>query len=336
MRASLLAITLCALGCGTLDETTPGSRALPVSRTGPFRVLDLEAMGGRTCVWFEPGVNVTDPAVVREGARWWLYVTKSGAVSRSALANAGQRGDDGAVVLRATEAWQGGAVGGASVTRDGDGWRMVYATAAGLGWARSDDGAAWRVEAAPTLTADASQGELTPLRAPTLWREPDGRWCLAYESAGSVWAACRAGDDGPWARLDGRAETSVRDPVIAPDVIAPDGGSGFQGGSVGDPAALVETTTTGRAHRLLFFTARARPATLDAVGPGVETIGVAGSFDGRVFVAAPAPALVLRADVTLRAPTVLADGDALTWMWFEAACDTRGTRGVRAASLASP
>jgi hypothetical protein len=339
MRAPLcrLGPALLLLGaCGTLAEPGAGDRELPTGRGGPFRLVEPAEMNNQLCALVEVGARLDDPSPVRVANGVALYFTyvrgDTRAISRSLLPDGRLPAGLPAQVYAPSVPWEGDRVEAPSVAQGpNNGLWMAYAAAGGLGVSTSSDGVAWAPPAAPALVQDVAAGEDTPLRAPSLTRDPSGGWVLLYESAASIWMA-RAGDDLRFVRVDADPSTPRRDPVLAPAGERDGGTGGYRSGAVGDPYLTVEQTAAGRPLWRLYFTAR---TTLYAVDGGLRadvSVGVAGSFDGLRFDAAALPALATRVDPTASAPAMLADGPVRTLLYAGGNCSGASQRrGIRVA-----
>ncbi len=335
MRRALLAAALC-VACGTLTSPGEGDRDLPVGRGGPFRLLGPADLDGRTCVVSDRSSRLDDPSVARAGdgsVRLYFTVDDGAARSISTARLDGPTGPAGepTASLRATLPWHEGSVEAPEVIRTAAGeWWMLYASAGGIGLARSADGVSFTADPEPLLRADATTGESTPARSPAVVESAPGRFLVAYESAGAVWGAELVAATGAVSRLDGDPGVDGRQPLLAPSDDAVDAGVvGFASGSVGDPSLTLESTAIGRSLWRLYATTRSAPVRSDAGVAPLLTLGVAGSFDGLRFSRDANPTLRARSDGTVTSPDVLADGARRTWLYAGGRCDSAGrVRGI--------
>ncbi len=337
-RIACVVLALGVAGCGTLASGAGGDTDLPRGRSGPFRLLDNLELPAGSCVLRDDTATLGDPsAVALPDGRIDLYATRTDGTARSIVRARldGSRSAPGApaMALVPTLPWHGGGVGAPDVVRTADGAWMVFDTAAGIGLARSVDGIAWTSLDAPLLVADATAGELSALRAPTLAVRADGTWWLAYESAGAIWGARATGPQGPFVRVDGDDRTARRDPWVSPGDDAVDAGVvGYASGSVGDPSLRVEASVAGRELLRLYFSARSAPVAMDGGTTFLRSVGLAGSFDGVHFTRNATAVLPGALDPTVSSPTSWNDGALRTWLFVGGRCDLSGrSSGVRVA-----
>lgn len=332
------------IACGTLASPGQGDSNLPVGRQGPFRLVTRAELGGdRNCVLSDPSLRYDDPSVVRgTGNSVMLFFTVDNGTSRWISASHLDRptgvplAPNGPTVsLRATHPWQGVSVEAPEVLRlSPTEWVMLYASAGGVGVARSVDGERFTADPEPLIIADGSVGETTALKSPTLAPVSPEGFLIAYESAGAVWGALAPRTlRAPVNRLDPDTAAIGRQPLIAPSDDAVDSGVvGFASGSLGDPSLVVETTAIGRELFHLYATARSAPVRSDAGVAPLISLSVAGSFDARHFIRSQTPALRARPDPTVSSPDVLADEPRRTWLYAGGRCDTLGhVRGITVA-----
>lgn len=340
MPRAATALALGLVACGTVASPGGGEVDLPNNRTGPFRELSYDEMGSRctaidfTGVFDEPTVvRMANQSVVLYGSH--VRGDRS-TIARAPLRTLGRAGSDPEDVFTATLPWQGAGVSSPDVAAlPGGGYVMAYATASGaIGLARSADGLVWQPSAAAALQPDASQGEETGLRAPTVVLGAQGV-TLVYASAGSLWLARAPGLDGPFTRVDANPGTARRDPLLGASgaVAGRDGGApDFESGALDDPELTVEASAAGRSVWRLYYTARSVPTAMDGGVRPTVSVAMAASFDGTTFVRYGAPIVVSRTDPTLSAPAVLDEGPRRTMLYMGGRCDSAGRlRGVRGA-----
>ncbi len=153
--------------CATVGSEGHGDVALPTAGVGPFRKLDTTEVQGvapfvlddKQGVYGEPTTVVENDEVVlfvtvREGAG--RAIARSRATDgRSFFGAGGDIGHRPEIVLRADQAWEGGALAGPFVLRRGAEWLLYYAAAGGIGLARSTDGHSFTKDPGPILPAPA-------------------------------------------------------------------------------------------------------------------------------------------------------------------------------------
>ncbi|MFO0626775.1 MAG: hypothetical protein U0325_14265 [Polyangiales bacterium] len=318
-RARPLVVLLLALGCGTLEQDSPLPNGLPNNRTGPFRVLDGEELEGRRCVVEAPDASLEDPdGIFSEFGEITLVMTRVRS-DRTELVgttlDARLQSREGLVPLL-PEVSDARAP---ALARDARGWLLVYARAANLELAFSDDGRRFRRQPVPLLVPDLRAGESQALGGPSLTQSPDGGWWLAYESGGSVWLARAATAEGPYARVDTDSARVGRQPVLE--------GSAAQ--QHANPAVRVERTSTGRTIWRVYATTR-RERVVDGGLVRTQEITLAASWDGARFTVAGSPALSGRAEPSPDAPSLLFANATQSWMLVSGGCGS-AFRGVRAA-----
>lgn len=327
-RHSLVTLAVALMGCGTLDAPGHGDTDLPNNRTGPFRALGSAELDGGACVLGSFAESFEDPTVVTgNNDEISIYATR---VQGSARAIVRVGINPSLRVMGAPEVVleDPAGVSAPSVVRTADGWVMAFARQGRIEVANGTDGRAWSVRATALLAQDRFAGEESPLAAPSIAREPDGRWAMVYASGEAIWLARGDAADGLYARVDGDPSTSVRDPILGGAVATADGGTPVQRRYT-DPVIAAERTSTGR----VIWRVYAREVSRRVVDGGMteETaIAVAASYDGVRFTRAASLALSGRADPSPAGPAVLFDGAIRTWMFFSGQCG--GTqRGLRAA-----
>lgn len=327
-RHAFLALTLTLMSCGTLDAPGHGDTDLPNNRTGPFRALGNSELDGGTCVLGSFVESFEDPDVVTgNNGEISLYATRVRGDARAIV----RVGLDPSLRVRAAPEVVLEDPAGASapsVVRTADGWVMAFARNGRVDVAYGTDGRAWTVRPLPLLTQDRVAREDSPLAAPSLARDPDGRWSMVYTSGDAVWLARGDAADGLYTRIDGDPGTPTREPILGGAEGVTDGGVVVQR-RYADPVITAERTSTGRAIWRVYARETSRRV-VDGGAVEETAIAMAASYDGVRFTRASSLALSGRADPAPAGPTVLFDGAVRTWMFFSGACGA-STRGVRAA-----
>lgn len=281
-----LAVVLVAMGtpaCGMGAAPSGGDTDLPISFVGPFQSLNSAQLpsGQRTLIAADLEGDVDEPSVVVVNRRRVAFMTLTTrdamGVSRSVIARASERQDRPPGSLQFESArplffpelpWEGNAVGSPSVvvTRPSE-WIMVYAAGGAIGLATSTDGLQFVRRSEPILTADRTHGEGAVLSAPSIARDPSGRWHMVYASDGKLFAARAPAPTGPWERVGTGA-------ILAP-VTNGNGTTGFESRALDDPSLTIVTTAAGRTLYVVFYTADS--------GTTKTVISAAASFDGEHF-----------------------------------------------------
>lgn len=322
IRRVFTSTLLTLASCGTLEVPAVGNTDLPNNRTGPFRVLSDDDLEGRRCINESLESDIEDPEITNgtQGEFWIFSSRVTGArseITRGVLTRALTLREAPTPVLPGVDDARS-----PSVVRDGEGWRMLFARGGRVEVADSDDGERWRARSTPVLVADPGAGERTNLSGPSLTEDPDGRWTLAYESAGSVWIARAPRPDGPFERVDVDPSRAGRQPALAASAEAPVIAHA-------NPVIRSERLSTGRTvWRIYARTTAAR--VVDGGTTTEQTLSLAASYDGVRFTVATAPALSGRGEPQPDAPGVLFDGPTRSLLLFSGGCGG-GRRGVRAA-----
>ena len=333
MRRSRLPTLLCALtfaasGCGATGDAGGGSAHRPVSGAGPFTPLAPDPALSNInppFVLADNNADLDDAWVVRYGDQLALWVTARRAnVTDIEHADASTLEDGFLPLTQAilpTEAWEAGAVAGASLVA-GDpvvpraGWILFYEGGGAIGWATAPAitlGHRWTKAPGPALLADGAE-EGNTLASPAVVRLGD-RVRVYYLAAGAIWAAEAAYDDvvaarrSSWTRLDGDPSTPERDPMLRTPSWAT---------SIGRFTARAEPTPTGRLRHDLYFTADSAPT---ATQPSVSSCGFASTFTGDHFESAAAPILPLTRAAHAPTETPYRDGALLLFIEREGARD---------------
>jgi hypothetical protein len=227
------------IACGTVASPGGGDLNLPTANVGPFTPLSQAevAVGdlppfvllGESAQYREPSAiaasdDTSSPSVI-------LYAvasTSSGDVIVRTRADDGRSfygdtvdqqshpADRPPVVLRASQPWEGGDLSGPSALRVGSEVRLYYATAGGIGLAKSTDGGlTFQAQPQPVLAPDHSAGwEFTPPRAPTVAQLPDGSFDMLYAAGDAIGEAVSPDGETGWQRVDGDPATPALDPVL--------------------------------------------------------------------------------------------------------------------------
>ena len=290
---SRLAMIALGAACATTGVDGDGDLNLPTASVGPFRKLAADEVPGiapfvfddRTTLYREPaalteGSDVILFAVARNGsgaAATDVIVRTRATDGRAFLGTSADTSHVAPVVLRPTEAWEGGALSGPFVVRAGADVLLYYAAAGGIGLARSSDGGlTFQKVPGPIFVRDpAVAWETTQVRAPGVYVLPDGRSRLLY-TAGPCIGEAESTDGVRFTRLDADPSTPAIDFVLgpgapaAPGSLLPNEKPPFDTASVADASPSTRITPAGRLHVRVLYTGR-DPA-------GVSTIGFAARY----------------------------------------------------------
>lgn len=288
-RFSWLALVLGA-GCATLAGAESGGENLPNAGAGPFRALRTNELGNlRSAPYtmdddetFARDVAVIDadgdpgtPAVFG----YFAITPKKGdkpdpsgpprALVRYVATDGRSFDRTPITVLEAAEPWEGGVVGAPAAVRVGGEIFLYYASAGGIGGARSADGATFERLPGPLLGPDASGWEAGAApKSPGVVRLSDGSLRMFYEipgpDGGGGIGEARSEDGIHWTR----AFTS---PVILPVTTTVAGEAAYDSAWVGAPFPVIGRTAEGRTVLRVYYAAR------DTAGHRV--IGLAARFD---------------------------------------------------------
>ena len=305
MKRALLFSLLAA--CATTGASGQGDLNLPSEGVGPFRkITGDEVVGVAPFVFDDSKALYREPAVLAEGEGTLLYVvaTIDGAdVIVRTRADDGRTffgattdiGHDPAVVLRADQPWEGGALSGPWALRTDAGITLYYAAAGGIGVATSTDGLTFTKVAGPIL-ARASSWETTQVHAPSAYLLGDGGVRLLYASGGAIGEAESA---------DGRHFMRLPGPILeaaapaAPGSLLPNEKPPFDTAGVDDPCVSLVATPAGRTQLRVLYTGT------DA--SGVTTIGLSGRYtDAGPLDRQPTPVYAINSGE--RAPALLQRG----------------------------
>jgi hypothetical protein len=328
LRAALFAALLMMQGCGATGDSGGGAQHLPVSGAGPFTPLEpdpsLEAINP-PFVLADNNADLDDPWVVDWGDQMALWVTARRAnVTDIEHADALTLEEGFLPLVQAilpTEAWEAGAVSGASLVAGdpvvpGGIWVIFYTGGGSIGWATAPAitlGHNWTKATGPALLADGAE-EGTELGSPAVVRLGD-RVRVYYLASGAIWAADAPWDDvvagraTTWTRLDGDPATPERDPMLRAPAWAL---------SIGRFTARAADTPAGRIRHDLYFTAVTAPTSAQ---PSISTCGFASSFTGDRYEIAATPILPLKNATHAPAETPYRDGALLLYIQRSGARD---------------
>jgi hypothetical protein len=192
------------------------------------------------------------------------------------------------VVLRASQAWEGGegsSLSGPSALRVGSEFRLYYAAAGGIGLAKSTDGGlTFQAQPQPVLAPDHTAGwEFTPPRAPTVAQLPDGSFDMLYASGDAIGEAVSADGETGWRRVDGDPTTpATLDPVLVasayvdPSTLPTGVPPPFDEGAVDDPLLVPGVDVAGKLVVRVLYTGYSAPI---GAASRVSAIGVAARYD---------------------------------------------------------
>ncbi|HEX8793358.1 MAG TPA: hypothetical protein VF765_20585 [Polyangiaceae bacterium] len=288
------------IACGTIASPGGGDLNLPTANVGPFTPLSqAEVAAGdvppfvflqEAAAYREPSAvaasdDASSPAVI-------LYAVATGASGNVIVRT---RADDGRsfygdsvdqqsnashrppVVLKASQAWEGGSVSGPSALRVGSEVWLYYAAAGGIGLAKSNDGGmTFQALPQPVLAPDHGVGwEFTPPRAPSVAVFPDGSFHMLYASGDAIGEAVSASGDGGWQRVGG-APVLTASPRVDPSTLPEGAPPPFDEGAVDDPLLVPSVDVAGRLVVRVLYTGYAAPI---GASSRPSAIGVAARFD---------------------------------------------------------
>jgi hypothetical protein len=307
---------LCVAGCATLAEAGGGDDNAPNANAGPFRALRYEELGGGHTAPYalrDDSEFLRDASVVdRDGDPATLGVfaivarrrVPGGAASDPDLpTNELVRFDaedgrsfvgEAPVVLAAAAGEEGGVLASPSAVLYGEGVRLYYATAAGIGLAESADGRAFTRTPTGTVLGLAANGwdaHVVP-SSPSVVRARDGGWRMFYEANGALGEATSA---------DGRVWVRSSAPVLVP---AP----GAAEVALHAPGAVWSRSSLGRDILWLYYASEA--------ADGERTIEVAArEGDGEGFERAASPVFGMGSGLRPTEPSVVRfDGVSLLFV----------------------
>ena len=264
-RSHLLWMAATLGACATLGQGSGGDENLPNAEAGPFRKIVKEELGNLRSApnAIDDGrENARDPAIVdRDGdpstlAIWGYFaatVAPGGedadpaappnAIVRYGAVDGRSFDRDRVLVLEPELAWEGGTGGAPAVLREGSEVWLYYASAGGIGRARSSDGAAFTRDPEPVLAPSPAGWDAGQVPAsPAVVRLWDGSLRMFYAVAGQGGAS----SIGEASSSDGAAFTRVgAGPALAPSApgFAPDAGDEpYDSLAVGSPYALLATS----------------------------------------------------------------------------------------------
>jgi hypothetical protein len=305
-RATRVSLTVLALlvGCAALGNETPFSDPISTSGVGPFRrlgttetrfrggVLDLGAVGLDRASWaagslFYGAAPVIDPLPERDitlperaldPAQFApLRIFRSSTESEFGF-------DTGAVVLEASEAWEGGFVTQPWALELGDGSvRLYYAAAGGIGVASAPNATGAFTRSGDGLALANDLGVTGgPLRSPAV-AVLDGTYYLYADDGTDVWVATSA-DGLTFTLLDTDDAVAGVNPIAVPAPI--DDADPAERAHV-SPAAVVATSPTGRTTLRLYLECHQVPET---GSEDQRVIAALATLDGVTFERARLPA----------------------------------------------
>ena len=318
--ALLLALALVLFACGSLGDIFGGQKNLPNRGVTPWGKIDLFSefeLVQPFVLLSEQGEEYLEPCLLKiDGAyRMYFEIARFAQVDgtwlheRSAiyLAESSDGLDwiilhDQQAVLVADQPWEGDFVGAPAVVKTSEGYRMYYGgnRGGGIGLAISDDGEVWKKEeSGPVVVPDQNWegGTYGQVLSPSVAIE-DGVVHMWYAGGvaghaaldhlmGSAIGYARSQDGLTFVKMDGRNRTSGQYPgSVRPVFSAEKAWEGAdletnEGGAVGMPAVLVDTSADRTVYRLYYTGHRIGDMYSDNA-----SIGYAGSFDRVNFVRA--------------------------------------------------
>ena len=339
-RAKRVAVALTALlataGCALLGEERPFPDAISTSGVGPFRPLDDAespfegAPLGRALNLGNQGVDRASHAAggLYYGAADILDTPPTrDALLRNASLDPAQfesfeiyRSTDetdlgfanGAVVLSATEAWEGASVSDPFAVELPDGRvRLYYVGEGGIGvaTAANGQGAFTRDGAEPVLANDATDRFAGPLGSPTvvLFEET---YYLFFDDTRSIWVATSV-DGLTFELLDGRPESERPDPIRIPGPLNADDETPEEVAFV-SPGAYVGTSPIGREWIRVYV--EVHHAVEAGSNDDERMIIATATADGLTFERALLPAV--ESTESPGTPTIRPMGDGVSLMYY--------------------
>lgn len=302
LSAIALGVAL-AVACGTGAPPASGDKNLPNALAGPFRPLRAPDEGTRA-PFVIAGATVTDPSALDlDGDEKTLGVALfvelgnedfPHAISRFDLPDGPEspaKAAGGMKVLIGDQDWEHETIAGVSkptvhkpfVLRVGAEVWLYYEAGGCIGRATSPDGTTFSKTEGPVLCADpASAWEGGAVGAPSVHVARDGSYRLLYGANGRLGEA-RSNDGVSFVRTSDAPILAPRAPggPLVPDAATDDP---FDDDAVGDPHAMLGTTSDGRPLTYVYYTGKNRL--------GAHVIGLAARFgDDGALAANPTPVL---------------------------------------------
>lgn len=297
-----------AAACGAAADEGGGDTDLPTRGAGPYGKLepDPETPVEEPVILADPdGIEEwRGPAIrVEGGGRLSVYFAAAlGARVELRLASGvtlAEGATDVTTVLTPEQSWEGERVDHPSLVEPGAGHALGLFYEAGdgrIGYAGSDDGVSFERRPAPVLEADGlAEGDRVG-EPSAVWYGGDLWLYYAAPAAGAIFVVRFPGGDlGAPERLDGDDRTPERDPVLGPNPFAEQ----FDVLAVGAPFVRI----TALADRPVF------DLWYRGLGEGgSQTVGFAGSLDGRVWKRFPENPVLPAGGVDESDPCVITDG----------------------------
>ncbi|MFO0663184.1 MAG: hypothetical protein U0174_04495 [Polyangiaceae bacterium] len=263
-------LVLSIAGCATIGSDSDLAE-VPSSGVGPFRKFEAkEVKGIAPFVLDSSRTEYVEPSVLAgDGTGVILYATKRTSDTTSEIVRTraddartfygatGHFGKAPITVLAPALPWEGTALGRPSALRvRGEVW-LYYATANGIGLARSGDGIHFRREANPVLgPANPGGWETEAPKEPSVAVFPDGTFHMLYVSGSSIGEAA-SGDGVHFQRVDAVPTVAGPEPILGPN---PRKGA-TDHGAVGCPTIVPRMTPADRLHVRVLYTAYDKPRT---------------------------------------------------------------------------
>jgi hypothetical protein len=290
-RFAFVTLALVATACATLADAETGGENLPNAAAGPFRELRADEVGNLRSA---PNVLVDDRTFPRDGT----VIDADGDPATSdvfgyfAVAPLPSMGDpnpttptraivryaapDGrsfdrapVTILELEQPWEGGRLGAPSALWVGTEIFLYYASAGGIGLARSSDAEHFTRESAPVLGLESSGWDAGNVPAsPGVVRLDDGSFRMFYDveyaTGQRVIGEARSKDGITWERVGNVPVLSWRGDIDPND-------PNYDGVSVEAPYPVLGKSTEGRSILRVYFGA------VDSLGR--RSIALAARYD---------------------------------------------------------
>jgi hypothetical protein len=301
-------IALLLVACGTLHGEGAGDRNLPSAGMGPFRVLEegevdqapylsvtRTAAGRGQVVRLADGTFALYRGEERDGVRSIVRETSPDGLAFADTVEVLSEGTAPAVVL------------------ESDRVRLWYESAGRILYTESGDGTSFAPGSEAFSAAVDWEGGF--VGAPSVVPDDGGGYLLYYAARGGIGVATS---------VDGTHFVRVGDSPIIP----PGEPGEWDDRAVGRPAARAHVSPTGRRTVQLFYVGIAAAAASD---DPPYAVGVAASFDGRVFERSPGGPVLERSRplVGLGPPVSIGPADLIVFL-------EEVSSGVRVAGAVSP
>lgn len=312
MTRTVILLALAVTSCGTIASPAGGDVDLPNAKAGPFRLLRSGELDPSQSGPPAPFLARSEQHRYRDPSALdidgdpstlpiWLYAVRGDDDASSIVRFSAEDGRSVArvpeTVLEASEDWEGGWVAAPSALRvSGEVW-LYYASAGGIGLAKSKDGKAFVKEPKAVIADSLGCGRAhAPTAAPSeasVIRLPDGSFRMFFSVGDSICET--SSEDGVRWRFAGDYGLVLRFTSPLPGDDDP-----FDSASIAHPFATTALSPEGRLIVRVYYVGRDTK--------GAQAIGLAARYGGDgPLVRAKVP--VLRSDLLPGKPSVLAFDD---------------------------